>query len=67
MPDIRGITRGYMFTATRNDLIKVLKLVSSRQISPLSAVDLVEQYIISGRELPDYVPDYEPPSMIGEN
>lgn len=67
MPDIRGITRGYMFNGTRQDLTLILKLVKNGQLSIPAAFDLIEQYVISGRELPDYVPEYEPqPTYLGD-
>lgn len=65
---IRGIIRGYMFQETRRDLLDLLRLVASHQVTPLIGVDIIEQYIISGRELPDYLPDLEiDPENIGEN
>jgi hypothetical protein len=68
MPPIRGINRGYMFTGTRMDLLHLLRLVANKQMSPYSAFDLIEQYVISGRELPEYVPSFESEQIYtGEN
>lgn len=65
---IRGIVRGYVFRETRQDLRYLFNLVKNHQLTPNRALEIFEQYVISGRELPDYLPDVESePIMRGEN
>lgn len=65
---IRGIIRGYMFQETRTDLLFLLRLVASHQVTPYIAMDIIEQYVIAGRDLPDYLPELEiDRENIGEN